>query len=190
METVAGNQQKWPKIAINGLNLGGVLEGVKACGMLNLIGSSGSTRTYNPSVNSRRAQVRLWRLRAEQINIVASGPVWIDLPDWRSLEAFHRLGLGYSLSQVIRHEGPHIRVSSEICKTLRRTFAPFPWQTRLVRKREAAARRLRTATGMLKRRFWPIRHKRSFQMKRGSMRMMFTRFLRGAGAAVLFASLV
>ena len=27
-------------------------------------------------------------------------------------------------------------------------------------------------------------------MKRGSMHMMFTRFLRGAGAAVLFASLV
>jgi len=63
-----------------------------------------------------------------QINIVASGPLWIDLPDWRgrSLEAFHRLGLGYSLSEVIGHEGPHIRVSSEICKTLRRTFAPFP----------------------------------------------------------------
>src|ERR1017187_5507252 len=43
---------------------------------------------------------------------------------------------------------------------------------------------------MLKRRFWPIRHKRSFQMKRGSMHMMSTRLLRGAGAAVLFASLV
>jgi len=37
-----------------------------------------------------------------------------------SLEAFHRLGLGYSLSRVIRHEGPHIGVSSEICETLRR----------------------------------------------------------------------
>jgi hypothetical protein len=33
-----------------------------------------------------------------QINNVASGPVRIDRPDWRSLEAFHRLGLGDSLS--------------------------------------------------------------------------------------------
>jgi hypothetical protein len=49
-----------------------------------------------------------------------------------------------------RHEEPDTRVSSGFCKTLRRTFAPFPWQTRLVRKREAAARRLRTATGMPK----------------------------------------
>ena len=44
-----------------------------------------------------------------------------------------------SLSQSFRHEDPHVRVSSEICKTLGRTFAPFPEQTRLVRKREAAA---------------------------------------------------
>src|ERR1035437_8286794 len=158
------------------------------------VGSSLRISSRAQATGNRRSRsgslLVAWRLRAEQINIVASSAVWIDLPDWRSLEAFHRLGLGYSLSQVISHEGRHIGVSSDICKTLRRTFAPFPWQTRLVRKREAAARRLRTATGMPKRRFWPIRHKRSFQMKRGSMHMMSTRLLRGAGAAVLFASLV
>ena len=57
--------------------------------------------------------------------------------------------------QVFRHETPHVVVSSEICKTLGRTFAPFSGQTRLVRKREAAGRRLRTLTGMPKRRSWP-----------------------------------
>ena len=52
-ESVAGNQQKRPKTAINSLNLWGAWEGPKACRLLILIGSSGRTRTYNPSVNSR-----------------------------------------------------------------------------------------------------------------------------------------
>src|ERR1035441_5857925 len=49
-----------------------------------------------------------------------------------------------SLSQVFRHKEPHVRGSSERCKNLGRTFAPFPEQTRLVRKRRIGGRRFHT----------------------------------------------
>ena len=53
VETVVTQGKKWPKIAIIGDNGKDCLEGPKRLELLDLIGSSGRIRTYNPSVNSR-----------------------------------------------------------------------------------------------------------------------------------------
>ena|ERR1035437_8196328 len=77
VETVAGNQQKWPKIAINGLNLGGVSEVVKACGMLNLIGSPVWTR-----FELLRLKARSSRTTSIAFRSMTSIPNRSTHPDW------------------------------------------------------------------------------------------------------------
>src|ERR1035437_3189141 len=77
VETIAGNQQKWPKIAINGLNLGGVSEVVKACGMLNLIGSPVWTR-----FELLRLKARSSRTTSIAFRSMTSIPNRSTHPDW------------------------------------------------------------------------------------------------------------